>query len=292
MFGEISRESLKANAALTQLFIERLLLERGPYLSWKCEQLLLDAYKRSFDLYRYFVAATIVLHRGWFNSLDDETIDNIAKENSINLAGLPSDRIDYGPILGEAMRQEVDAYVIFVDKDSLAYYRSAIRMFSGRGYRYIKRDKDRVVLEKKGPVTMRVTLADKSEATRFLGGDAAVGPNLRIVMIRGHHGIQGKVFSGKGSEIAPGTHVVLSLCRGMFEASRYRFKYPGTLWMASKNSVVGITANAVMVSLIDGLRMKKSTYSSIRSEAERLSPAARDFVYPNDPPFLIGSLLR
>jgi hypothetical protein len=62
--------------------------------------------------------------------------------------------------------------------------------------------------------------------------------------------------------------------------------------MASKNSVVGITANAVMVSLIDGLRMKKSTYSSIRSEAERLSPAARDFVYPNDPPFLIGSLLR
>jgi hypothetical protein len=78
----------------------------------------------------------------------------------------------------------------------------------------------------------------------------------------------------------------------MFEASRYRFKYPGTLWIASKSSVIGIMANAVMVSLIDGLRMKKPTYSSIRAEAERLSPATKDFVYPNDPPYLIGSLLR
>jgi hypothetical protein len=78
----------------------------------------------------------------------------------------------------------------------------------------------------------------------------------------------------------------------MYEASRYRFNYPGTLWIASKSSVVGIMANAVMISPIDGFRVKQNTYSSLKAEAVRLCPATIDFVYPNDPPFLIGSLLR
>jgi hypothetical protein len=292
MFREISLESLTANAALTQVFVERLLVERGPCLSWKCERLLLDEYRRSVAFHRYFVAATIVLHRGWFSFLDDAALNRIAKENNIDIGGLPSDRIDYSQIAGEGKSPEVEAYVIFVDNDALSYYRSAVRMFSSRGYRYIRRDKDRVVLEKKGPLVLRVTLANKAESAWRLGAEAALNPNVKIIMIRGHNGIQGAVFSGKGTEITAGTHVVLSLCRGMFEASRYRFKYPGTLWIASKSSVIGIMANAVMVSLIDGLRMKKPTYSSIRAEAERLSPATKDFVYPNDPPYLIGSLLR
>jgi hypothetical protein len=292
MLREISRESLTANAALTQVFIEKLLAEKGSYLSRKCEELLLDEYRRSLGFYRYFIAATIVLHRGWFTSLDDDSVDRIAQENAIDLMGLPSDRIDYSQISAGAKPEATNAYIVFVDKDSLAYYKSAIQMFSVRGYRYTKRDKDRVVLEKKGSMAMRVTIDIKTDGTWRLGNEAAVDPHLKIIMIRGHQGIQGKVFYGSGNEITPGTHVILSLCRGMYEASRYRFKYPGTLWIAAKSSVVGIMANAVMISLIEGLRMKKPTYSSIKAEAMRLSPATIDFVYPNDPPFLIGSLLR
>lgn len=293
MFSEIGRESLTANAALTQIFIEKLLSEKGPYISLKCERLLLEEYKRSTDFHKYFIAATIILHRESFSSLDKATVDKIAQENSIDLDNLPSDRIDYSQILGDGKSRVVDAYVIFADPDSLVYYRSAIRMFSRRGYRYTKRDKAVVVLEKKGrPITMRVTIADRADGAWRLGDEAEIDPHLKIVMIRGHHGIQGKVFSGSGKEITPGTHVVLSLCRGMYEASRYRFRYPGTLWIASKSSTAGIMANAVMVSLIDGLRKKKSTYSSIKAEAMRLSPAAIDFVFPNDPAFVIGSLLK
>jgi len=50
IFREISRESLTANAALTQVFIEKLLAERGPYLSRMCERLLLDEYSRSVKI--------------------------------------------------------------------------------------------------------------------------------------------------------------------------------------------------------------------------------------------------
>ncbi len=292
MFREISRDSLTANAALTQVFIERLLIEKSPYFSWKCQQILLDEYEQSFGFHRYFIAATIILHRELFHAIDERTIDAIRQENAIDLSWLPSDRIDYTQILGEVKRPALHAYVIFADGDSLAYHRSAVRAFTVRGYRYIQRDKDRIVLEKKGRVTTRVTIDKKAEGTWRLGDEAVLDPLLKIVMIRGHHGIQGKVFSGTGTEISAGTHVVLSLCRGMYEASRYRFKYPGTLWIAARSSVVGIMANAVMISLIDGLRLKKPTYSSIKTEAMRLSPATRDFVYPNDPPYAIGSLLR
>jgi len=51
-------------------------------------------------------------------------------------------------------------------------------------------------------------------------------------------------------------------------------------------------ANAVMVSVIDSLRVKRPTYSSIKAEAVRLSPETKDFVYPNDPAFVIGSILK
>ncbi len=292
MFGEISRESLTANAALTQVFVERLLSEKGPHLSSKCERLLMEEYQRCVDFHKYFIAATIVLHRGWFHYLDEGTVDRIARENAINWSGLPSDLIDYSRIVDAEKRHAVDAHVIFADRDSLAYYRSAVRMFSRRGYRYVKKDKDLMVLEKRGPLTMRVTIENKSEVPWRLGADETLDPYLKVVMIRGHNGIQGAVFSGKGTEITAGTHVILSLCRGMYEASRYRFKYPGTHWIASKSSVVGIMANAVMVSLIDGLRMKKPTYSSIKAESIRLSPATNDFVFPNDPAFVIGSLIR
>lgn len=292
IFSEISRESLTANAALTQVFVEKLLAEKGPFMSWKSERLLLDEYERSTGFHKYFIAATIVLHRGWFSSLEDETIDSIEQENEIDLYGFPSDRIDYSQILDDEKHQTVDAYVIFFDKDSLDYYKSAIRMFSIRGYRQISREKDRVVLEKRGSIAMRVTIDNKTDVTWRLGDEAALSPHLKIVMIRGHHGIQEAVFSGQGTEITAGTHVILSLCRGMYEASRYRFKYPDTFWIASQSSVVGIMANAVMISLIDGFRMKKPTYSSIKAEAMRLSPATKDFVYPNDPAFVIGSLLK
>ncbi|MBN1570845.1 MAG: hypothetical protein JXA73_23595 [Acidobacteria bacterium] len=292
MFREISRDSLTANAALTQVFIERLLVEKSPYFSWKCQQILLDEYRQSFGFHRYFIAATLVLHRELFDTVDDETADVIAQENAIDLSKLPSDQIDYSQILAAEKRPVLNAYVIFADTDSLAYHRSAVRMFTIRGYRYISRDDDRIVLEKRGRLTMRVIIAKRTEGFWRLGDEAASDPRLKIVMIRGHNGIQGKVFSGAGSGITAGTHIVLSLCRGMFEASRYRFKYHGTHWIAAKSSVAGIMANAIMVSLIDGFRLKKPTYSSIKAEAIRLSPATHDFVFPNEPAFVIGSLLR
>jgi hypothetical protein len=292
MFNEISTESLTANAALTQIFIERLLAGEGPYMNRQCKELLLNEYKSSRGFRRYFIAATIILHRVWFDSLDDRSIEKMARDNGIDSESFQSDQIDYGLMAGEDKGPVLGAHVIFADEDSLAYYRSAVRMFRIRGYRYIRREKNKTVLEKRGRLTIRVTIAKKTEGAWRLGDEAALDSRLKIVMIRGHNGVQGKVFSGKGTKITPGTHVILSLCRGMYEASRYRFKYPGTLWIAAESGVNGVMANAVMISLIDGMRVKKPTYSSIRAEAMRLSPATAGFVYPNDPAFVIGSMLR
>ncbi|MBU1913371.1 MAG: hypothetical protein KKB22_07555, partial [Candidatus Omnitrophica bacterium] len=292
LFDEIGQDSLTANAALTQVFIEKLLSEKGSPLSRRCEELLLDEYDRSANFHRFFIAATIVLHRGWFISLDDEAVDKIAEENAIDRSKFPSDRIDYSQILSRERRPVLSAKVVFVDKDASGYYGSAVKMFSSRGYRMIERKKDSVVLEKKGQVTMRVELSMKTDGTYRLGDEAVIDPNLKFIMIRGHNGIQGAVFSGSGVELNPGTHVVLSLCRGMFEASRYRFKYPGTLWVASKTSVLGHMANAVMVSMVEGLRTQKPTYSAIKADAIRLAAGAEDFVYPADPALVIGRLLQ
>jgi hypothetical protein len=179
LFNEIGQDSLTANAALTQVFIEKLLAEKDSSLSRRSEYFLLDEYSRSTDFHRFFIAATIVLHRGWFISLDDEAMDKIAKENAIDQSKLPSDRIDYSQILSQERRPVLSAKVVFVDEDAVGYYGSAIKMFSGRGYRFIERKKDHVILEKRGPVTMRVTVAKRTDGTYRLGDEAAADPNLK-----------------------------------------------------------------------------------------------------------------